>query len=545
MFLKRKKFLFLCSVLTCGVLSSNIVFATGTEPLDEIMEGLSSFKQEKFAGVKTLELDEMVFSVIEMIYGEKVNNDNVWWNREKQEDVKNIYSTTDWNKFIGMYETVELTAGAKALLTEEVRQYEALLDAAAEEFGFKAYKELFKAIAQARFNKNKLNYQKAKKKGRISGDGSDRYDLFAIDGSWLVDNTTGGSTPVGAAKAPTPTPTPTPVPTIPPLIDEETGEIIELEPIEGTPTPMPPAPESPNAKFTVKESIDIAAKSFAAILQDACWPSPYEKDMLVGVVEGFEFGGDSSSIRDRIISYEQSLPGYKGFITFSAYYNIRKEDDTEVKTIIDNYAKVVAHGKTRSESEAYGKYKYSDQKFYEKVFEVYETSGPTDMDFGQIPSNEAEILKGCMQGWGSEVTAERQDLIQQGVLLYGVKYSMELRNSPSYQNPRYLDCSSFVGQCFWRAKIAGAEAVHWCTGDYIGGQFHSISREQLIPGDVGLINTIGAGGSNHVGIYIGNYNGKDYFMHCSRGSGIGGNYIDGIRISPYGAFKLFYRHNNL
>lgn len=541
---KRRKILFLCSALSCWILSSGIASATGTEPLDEIMEGLSSFKQEKFAGVKTLELEEMVFSVIEMIYGEKINNDNVWWSREKQEDVKNIYSMTDWNKFIGMYETVELTAGAKALLTEEVRQYESLLDMAAEEFGFKAYKELFKAIAQARFNENKLLYQKSKKKGVILGNGSDRYDLFAIDGSWLVDSTTGGKTPVGAVKAPIPTPTPTPVPTIPPLIDEETGEIIEFEPIKGTPTPMPSAPISSDAKFTVKESINIAANAFAGILQDACWPSPYEKDVLVGVVEGFEFGGDSGSIRERILAYKQSLPGYKGFISFPTYYNIQKEN-TEIKTIIDNYAKIVAHGKTRSSSEAYGKYRYSDQKFYEKVFEVYETSGSTDMDFGQIPSNEAEILKGCMQSWGSEVTAERQDLIQQGVLLYGVKYSMDLRNSPSYQNPKYLDCSSFVGQCFWRAKVAGTEAVHWCTGDYIGGQFHSISHDQLIPGDVGLINTIGAGGSNHVGIYIGNYNGKDYFMHCSTGVGIGGNYIDGVRISTYSAFKNFYRHNSL
>ena len=109
----------------------------------------------------------------------------------------------------------------------------------------------------------------------------------------------------------------------------------------------------------------------------------------------------------------------------------------------------------------YGEYKYSDQFFYQKVFENYTCTGGGSMDYGELPEEMKEILRKCMRTWDSRVTKERREIIQQGVLLYGVTYSMDARNSPSYENPKYLDCSSFVGQCYWRSKVATqGRAVH-------------------------------------------------------------------------------------
>lgn len=86
------------------------------------------------------------------------------------------------------------------------------MDKKADEYGFTMYKEIFKAMAQTRFNEHKKAYENAKRKGKIGKDKdhpeNDEFDLFHIDGSWID----GGDTPVGEAKGPTPTPSPSPNP---------------------------------------------------------------------------------------------------------------------------------------------------------------------------------------------------------------------------------------------------------------------------------------------------------------------------------------------
>lgn len=116
---------------------------------------------------------------------------------------------------------------------------------------------------------------------------------------------------------------------------------------------------------------------------------------------------------------------------------------------------------------------------------------------------------------------ERREIIQQGVLLYGVTYSMgdngePPRNSPSIENPKYLDCSSFTGQCYWRAGVLGKEAVDWTTGSF-SSNFHQIQESELIPGDIGQLNWNpgGSGPTEHIGIYIGTVNGTKYWIHCT------------------------------
>lgn len=537
--------------------------------LESIMPGLSKFKFEGYEWPESLTVGGLAFSIAESLYtmrNSKNHKKTVLWNDEEiTNEMKNFYSTTDWTKFEGMQETVQISNSCEAILSEEVQQYEKLLDAAAEENGFKIYKEIFKAIAQARFNENKKEYERKKTKGKIKGKGTDKFDLFHIDGSWID----GGDTPVGKAKAATPTPMPSVTVTPSPDPSKAPSEILI-----SSPTPMPATDDkSPDEKnydkenYTVQESINLAAEAFASILQNAVYPSPYDTNDLISVVQGFEFGGSSNAIKNQYNSSSVKLDGINGFIAFAEYCDKKSlsgnksesetSEETDYDKIIERYAKVIADNKTRYKNPldeddndygTYGKYKYSDQKFYSKVFENYRCSGGGSIDYGNLPDDMKEILRQCMQTWDSRVTKERRAIIQNGILLYGVTYSMDYART-DIKNPKYLDCSSFVGQCYWRSGVAtqGSDAAYWSTPT-ISGVFTEISESQLIPGDIGQKCWPGqAYGADHVGIYIGTVNGTRYWLHCTGGTTDGVYHAPGkgVKINNYGGFLHYGRYPGL
>ena len=523
----------------------------GSKALEDIMKGLSSFTFEGYEWPNTLTVGGSAFSIANTLFTKRhsdTKKSSLWKeNAEVCAGALNFYSSTDWTKFSGMFESVEIENSCRAELTKEVEAYEDLMDAAADKYGFTQYKEIFKAIAQARFNENKKVYAEAKKLKYIKGTGEDKFDLFHIDGSW-VDGAKGSKTPVGADKAPTPTPTSPPRQ----QIVNPNGEVVVA-----TPTPLPKNTEgnqyeaAAKKSMTVADSIEYAAIAFNDVLTRAAYPSPYNTDKLISIVQGFEFGGNSKKIRNRYTKVGKQFPGASNFITFTEYCDSQSladssqmqseaQENVDYDKIIAQYAKIVANGEKRSSSSKYGKYKCSDQKFYQKVFEHYKCTGGGSIDFGELPADMKEILRKCMSTWGSKVTKERREIIQQAVLLYGVTYSMDLKNRPSYEHPSYLDCSSFVGQCYWRSGVAkeGKAAADWWTGP-ISHVFSEINESQLIPGDVGQIHWPGTeGGSDHVGIYIGSIDGTKYWIHCT-GSG------NGVKINSYGGFKHYGRYPGL
>ncbi len=518
---------------------------------ENIMKGLSNFKYKVYEWPDSLTVGKLSFNVAESIYTmrNKKSKKPVLWNEDElTKSMKDFYSSTDWNNFSGMYETVEIGNFCEATLSDEVAAYEELMDDAAERYGIRLYKEIFKAIAQARFNEYKTTYSEASKKGYIKGKGTDKFDLFHIDGSWID----GGATPVGKAKAPIQSPI---------NVSEKTSSRTvteDKEPVFASPTPMPESsPTSPfedryaTGNFTVEESINIAAKAFSEIIESAVFPSPYDISALTGSVQSFEFGGKSNAIKSQYRKSPIKLSNYSSFISFEQYCDNEshigdtsqsKEEDVDYDKIIAKYARTIAHGKQRSATDTYGKYKYSDQKFYQKVFENYKCSGGGSIDYGQLPEDMKEILRQCMQTWDSRVTKERREIIQQGVLLYGVTYSMDYRNSPSVESPRYLDCSSYVGQCYWRAGLMPRDTVGWCTGTF-ASNFQQINESQLIPGDIAqkTWNPGGSGGSEHIGIYIGTVGGTKYYIHCAGGytNGVYHAPGKGVRIDSYSGFQYF------
>lgn len=140
----------------------------------------------------------------------------------------------------------------------------------------------------------------------------------------------------------------------------------------------------------------------------------YDTNDLISVVQGFEFGGSSNAIKNQYNSSSVKLDGINGFIAFEEYCDKKSlsgnksesesSKETDYDKIIEGYAKVIADNKTRYKNPhdeddndygTYGKYKYSDQKFYSKVFENYRCSGGGSIDYGNLPGDMKEILRQC------------------------------------------------------------------------------------------------------------------------------------------------------
>lgn len=539
---KRLVSLLMLSVLIVASIPAlpKTVFGSGggTASMEDIMKGLSTFVYKMYEWPESLSIGSNVFSIVESLYTMKNSStgDSVLWNDDTLEKaMKDFYSSTDWHQFEGMYETLEVSNRCEAELTNEVIAYEQLMDTAAEENGFTVYKELFKAIAQARFNENKGEYAKADHLGKINGTGDDAFDLFHIDGSWID----GGKTPIEVVAPPSPSvsPVPTAVPTAAPA---------SLLPIAITATPeITPAVTVPDPPYTVKQSIDLAAKAFRWIIDEAVFPSPYNTDGLICVVEGFEFGGNSAAIQERYASCTSPGTSFTSFTSFCQTQASLAGDDVDYDKIIEDYAKIIAGNATRGDDDhdTYGKYKYSDQLFYQKVYEVYKcTGGGGSLDLGNLPEEYRDIMKKCMATWGSEVTEKRREIIQNGILLFGVQYSMDNRNCPSPQNPKWLDCSSFTGQCYWRAGLYDIRTAGWTTGNF-ASEFTQIEESELIPADVGQKTWVAgsSGGKEHIGIYVGTVDGTKYWLHCTRDD-YGNN---GIVVNSYSGFRCFGRSDKL
>lgn len=597
---------------------------------ENMMKGLSTFQNQDFEGVENLDIDKTTKKVLDTIYDSKYKDTHtardgkrIWWDNISAEDndpltiafgdpdvwdprqnVKNTYTATNWNNFAGMRVTISIGSSAKAMLSDEVKQYESLLNAAAQKYNFSQYAELFKAIAQAEYNTHKDAYNYAKKKGYIKGNPNDYYDLFSIDGSWVSDNATGKThkTPIESAKG---------------IIEKDPDPITKQEVEVGddgeltyktvviTPTPTPmPTVDSQKSIYTVQESINIAAEEFSNLLIRAGFPSQYSKPNLVGVINGFEFGdylGQSGAMPISKQAFESASSANKGSISATGAYvpfidyftkeytdkqnkssvsgtKTKKNDDEEStssssegstdnrykaqKDLCVSYGMALANGKKRSgkTKDKLGPYKYSNQYFFERVFEVYSTTGDAaDINMGQLPADFAEILRKCMEGWGPEVTAKRRAVIQAAVSLYGVRYGSvandkpgrPARNTPSIEHPKWLDCSAFVGQAFWRAKLVPKIVANYHTGLF-GSQdyFKQIQESSLIPGDIGMKDMSSTGPSNHVGIYIGKINGTKYWIHCTSWNapessggmpgGFGTN-KSGVRVNATTSFHVYLR----
>ena len=78
------------------------------------------------------------------------DGNKVWWCRNNKELALLEYKVSDWTKFSGLDVSLRADTKIEAKLSDEIKKYEEELEAAAKEYGFEAYVELFKALAEQR-----------------------------------------------------------------------------------------------------------------------------------------------------------------------------------------------------------------------------------------------------------------------------------------------------------------------------------------------------------------------------------------------------------
>lgn len=78
------------------------------------------------------------------------DGNKVWWCRNNKEMALLEYKVSDWTKFSGLDVSLRADTKIEAKLSDEIKKYEEELKAAAKEYGFEAYVELFKALAEQR-----------------------------------------------------------------------------------------------------------------------------------------------------------------------------------------------------------------------------------------------------------------------------------------------------------------------------------------------------------------------------------------------------------
>lgn len=271
-------------------------------------------------------------------------------------------------------------------------------------------------------------------------------------------------------------------------------------------------PHSPNSIPDPEYSIDVGIQNFKSCLESAGCTELADMDGLKLALQSYNFGnGYAEWAKSNYGAY--SLENAKLFSNiWAAKYDWSK---------------------------------YGDPEYVPHVLRYYVVSG------GFVPdgiSNAEAVgqLEMLMETWPSDMDERRGAVIAKGAGLIGkVTYDMYGEDTRAgVDNPRTLDCSSFVAWSFQKSGFT--DVPYWSTtGTFVSSaNFTPISASELTPGDIGLINTIAAGGNNHVGLYVGkDANGTSMWLHCTSHASPGCSTVtDGPRISYYSAFVIFYRY---
>lgn len=144
-------------------------------------------------------------------------------------------------------------------------------------------------------------------------------------------------------------------------------------------------------------------------------------------------------------------------------------------------------------------------------------------DGADIDSEVLNLLNELQLTWPAGLQLDRIELIKQAASMVnkGIVYGSGGGHGTCNENPSALDCSGYVSLAFHKAGL-NPEGCTWSTANYnSSSNFPEISESQLKPGDVGL-NNKGMSSANHIGIYIGQKDGKNYWLHSSTYNGKSG-----------------------
>ena len=167
-----------------------------------------------------------------------------------------------------------------------------------------------------------------------------------------------------------------------------------------------------------------------------------------------------------------------------------------------------------------------------------------------LTSEQKSKLEEAMKSWPSEMEKGRVEIIKKGLSLIGkgIIYPRKDANGNYIDDnssittvpPAYLDCSAYVSWVFYQA---GFNVGQKCTDNFPADtdNFVSISKEEMLPGDIAL-NATGGGCSehsnNHVGIYFGTVNGQNIYLNSTKRDGVSGPQFRYGEVN----FKVYYRY---
>lgn len=273
---------------------------------------------------------------------------------------------------------------------------------------------------------------------------------------------------------------------------------------------------APNTITDPERSIDYGVQAVRDALQAAGCASPAQTDFLKLALQGYNYGSG-------YVSWAKERGGYT------------KENAREFSDMM---------------AARLGWSRYGDPLYVDHVFQYLTFSQTGGGDYnGSIPTDgiceEALRQLAMLQKNWPSMDERRGLVIAKGAARIGkTTYSMYGEDTRSgVDNPRTLDCSSFVA---WSFQKAGFSDVPYTstTGTFVSSSnFVPVSASELVPGDIGLKNMIPSGGDNHVGIYVGkDENGTQMWLHCTTSLTAGSAVVSGPRIGYYANFQIFYKY---
>lgn len=273
---------------------------------------------------------------------------------------------------------------------------------------------------------------------------------------------------------------------------------------------------APNTITDPERSIDYGVQAVRDALQAAGCASPAQTDLLKLALQGYNYGSG-------YVSWAKERGGYT------------KENAREFSDMM---------------AARLGWSRYGDPLYVDHVFQYLTFSQTGGGDYnGSIPTDgiceEALRQLAMLQKNWPSMDERRGLVIAKGAARIGkTTYSMYGEDTRSgVDNPRTLDCSSFVA---WSFQKAGFSDVPYTstTGTFVSSSnFVPVSASELVPGDIGLKNMIPSGGDNHVGIYVGkDENGTQMWLHCTTSLTAGSAVVSGPRIGYYTNFQIFYKY---
>lgn len=226
---------------------------------------------------------------------------------------------------------------------------------------------------------------------------------------------------------------------------------------------------------------------------------------------------------------------YKGCDEILAYINLHRDsisfkDATSIVVAMNTKAEKKSNEKEKYEITLLANTDYNyvlhdliglDNEYVNGVLELYEAQYLAEI-YGYMPLKEDfdEITVPSVPSNG----ITRMDLAKTAVSLINWPYLLGGKSPYTGSPVSALDCSGYVDwvyiQCFHKGVSAGGRVPAGIAVSGTAIQYYAsepISESELKIGDLGFIQlpaNVKAGGYNHVGIYLGELNGRHVWIHC-------------------------------